>query len=427
MVGDAVVAAPASLGQRMLWALGHYRGDQAVLNCPVLCLVRGSVPPGLMASAVDRLVTRHETLRTTYTGAGPRLTQLVHPPAPLPVREIDLSAGDALRDEFAVECTRPLDPTVWPARATLWRVAPDEHVFCLNVHHLATDTTSAAVLFAELAGLLAHDSPARDDVTGGWTYRQFAAWQQDRFRTGAMAATVGYWSEQLAGVRFPELPGPDAATAADPPRVTGRMEAGVVEALRAVAREQDTTLFSVMLALYYLVLHGVAGQRDLAVASIFANRTRPETARTIGFFANMIVLRARVPRTGTFADLVRSVHPTVTGALRHQEVPFHLVPRPAARPGQARADEVVFQMINDRVYSTPAGALDIEALVPEGVGSRFGLELGLVPVGDDYQVVLLSPPGRFPPGFTRSLLARYIGMATQVATTPGAPLNSLVG
>ncbi|WP_199434058.1 condensation domain-containing protein [Qaidamihabitans albus] len=424
---EGVQTASASLGQRMLWALARHSSDKSVLNVPVLARLRGPLPLDRWRAALDRLVAEHETLRTTFDGAGHRLRQVVHPPAPVPLRVVELDgAADpeaALTEAVAEESARPIDPTVWPTRATLWRVAATDHVLSLNVHHLCTDTASSALLFHRLAELASGEA---GPPAPAWTYRRFARWQRERFASPAVAEQLGYWTDRLRGVWFTELPHPSGG--ADPGgRLTGELGTGLTDALRAVARTHSTTLFTVLLAIHYTVLHATTGHRDLTVSSIFANRGRPETEGTVGFLANMLVLRARIPRTGTFADLLREVHTTVSGAVRHQEVPYHLVPRPGDAAGPARADEVVFQMITDRVGRVPAGPVEAEALVPEGVGGRFGLELGIVPVGEGMRVVLMAAANRFPQGLPATLLRRYLATAALVARTPSVPLSAVVG
>ncbi|CAM2960041.1 condensation domain-containing protein [Saccharomonospora xinjiangensis] len=431
---DGPVRAPASLGQRMLWALARHSPDPSVLNLPVLARLRGPLPTAVWRSALNRLVAEHETLRTTYEGGGHRLRQVVHPPAPVELAFVALDECDdpetALSQAMAAELASPIDPTVWPLRATLWRVGAEDHVLCLNLHHLATDTTSNALLFRRLVEL-ARTDPGTDPPSTAepsLTYREFTLWQQKRLSSPQIAEQLGYWTRRLSGVRFTRLPRPGADTGADPGgTVSGELRAELTEALRDVARTHSTTLFTVLLAIHYTVLHATTGQRDLTIASVFANRGAADTAGTVGFLANLLVLRSRIPRAGTFVDLLREVHDTVSGVVRHQEVPYHLVPRPASEPTDARADEVVFQMINDRVYTVPAGPVEVEALVPDGVGGRFGLEIGVIPVGAALRVVLLAAPGRFPAGLPASLLRRYLAVAALVARSPAMPLQALAG
>jgi hypothetical protein len=426
-----VLRAPASVGQRLLWMLDRYRSGQGALNCPLLCRLRGPLDRTAFQAALDGLVERHETLRTTVSGGGRRLTQLVHPPRPLPVDTVDLTGGPdpaaAAERALAAELATRVDPVRWPVRGTLWTIAEQDFLLCLNIHHLATDAASCPVLFEDLGTLYrrARGEPAELGAPGA-PYREFAAWQQRRLDAGELEPHVRYWSRQLAGVRYPRLPGTPGAGPRTSVRETADLPPALVDALRRVARECRTTLFSVLLAVYYLELRRVTGERDLAVASLFANRGRPEFARTVGFLATMLVLRTAVPRTGTVADLLAAVHRTVTGAFRYQELPYQLLPLPPGAPGGPRADDAVFQVIADPVYTARMAELEAEALVPEGIGSRFGMELVLIPAGGGLRAVLFWTAERFPPGFAADFLASYVATAGLVGNAPRMPLMGLV-
>jgi non-ribosomal peptide synthetase component F len=184
------------------------------------------------------------------------------------------------------------------------------------------------------------------------------------------------------------------------------LDAGTVTALDAVARGERSTLFVALLTAYYQALQRVSGSDDLTVATLFANRS-PDYRDTVGFLANMVLLRTRLRRGGGFADDLRATHATVMDAFVHQAMPIQMLPFTLADTSR-RPDDVVFQMMPDPVYSTTAGGLDIEVLVPDDVATRFELELVAVPEGDTIRILLFFNPDRFSPGFVRELLAAYV-------------------
>ena len=145
----SVREAPASLGQRLLWLLEQYRPGTATLNCPVVCQLDGPLDVARLRGAIAGLVARHEALRTTVERRGRRLWQVVHKDAPAPLELIDLAAASdapaATVDALHRELCRPLAIDGFPVRATLWSTAPDRHLFCLNVHHVASDAWSGAI------------------------------------------------------------------------------------------------------------------------------------------------------------------------------------------------------------------------------------------------------------------------------------------
>lgn len=412
---------PASIGQRMLWLIDRHRGAEGALNYPVLARARGPLDTALLAGALERLVARHETLRTTFARRRGLLTQLVHDPAPVPIDERDVAAAPepeaALRDGLAREIGARVDPTVAPFRATLWRVGADDHVLCLNVHHLVTDGWSCGILLEDLLHLM-----GRGDALPrvGWQYRHYVRWQRGQLAADRLRPHRDHWRDRLDDLQLSALPLHEHETGGSG---TARATVGgdVLEGLRRLAREHGTTLFTVLLAAYYALLHRETGQTDVAIASLFANRTRPEVLRTVGFFANLVILRTRFERGATFGSLVRRTDATVGEARLHQHVPYYLLSQEELRSGDRRADEVVFQLLPEIPPPVTIGPLEVEVLLPE-VASRFDLELAVVPRAGGLDVLLQYSRRRVDDAWAARFVADYAAFAAGVAAAPGLGL-----
>lgn len=418
-----------SVGQRLLWFLDRYRGDNGSLNCPLLCRIRGPLATHQLKAALDATVARHDSLRSVFAGGGRKLVQTVRDPAPTELIEVDLgTAADpqAVVDEaIAAELRTRIDPSRCPLRVRLWRLADDDHVLCVNMHHLVTDSWSLGIIFEDLCAALELAAGQNRPMPGlGWQYGDFVAAQEAELAGDGKRRLDGYWRGQLAGMRLPALP-----LAPEQPGRAGRQTAlargvigpDVVAGLRQLARAERTTLFTVLLAAYYAMLYRHTGDPDVCVATLFANRSRPQTKRTVGFLANMVILRTRLVPDGTFAGQVRAAHATVIGGFLHQALPYQMLPLSTGHAGQ-RADDVVFQMLADPVYTTTSAGLEIEVLVPEGVGSRFEFELVLVPDGHGFRVLLFYDVGRLDAGFAEKFVGQFVQAAQTVAKDPEAVL-----
>jgi len=404
----------ASIGQRLLWQMDHHRGVNGALNCPIFLRLRGPAHAGALEAAIERLSRRHESLRTTFAGRGPRLTQLIHDvPERVPVALVDLSGAEALERAMAAEARTPVDPCEWPLRATLWRLADDEHVLCLNMHHLVTDGWSCAVLASELGRL--HAAPGNGALPEvAWQYARWSEWQQKLLEGETLRGLRDYWRRRLAGATLPALP--RAEVRADSGERTTRVEwatlpAPVVARLERLARKGKTGLFAVVLSVFYLLLHRETGQSDVAVGSIFANRSRPELRHTVGFLSNMVVLRNRLERA-SFADVLRSASEAIVGALAHQDLPYQMLPLDTMDPASGRPDSVVFQL-----FAGPMGRtarMEPVLVVPDGIGSRWDFELSLLPSDDGMTAMLCYAEDLFEPEWARAFLDGYVELATSV-------------
>ncbi|MEY9928671.1 hypothetical protein ABH926_003310 [Catenulispora sp. GP43] len=405
---------PASVGQRLLWVLERFRGEQGAANVPIVLRLRGPLDHGLLAEGLSALTARHESLRTTVSGRGRRLAQHVHPApeaAPMPVVDLTTTVEHAVLAEIG----EPIDVQKWPTRTTLWRLDDQDHVLCFNMHHAATDGWSCGLVLRDLSLLTDAGRPPLPEL--GWQYSDFCAWQDDWLRGERAKAAHEYWERQLTGAESPGVP--LRPTPAGTPRVDGSVSADIsaqtVAALQRVARARRTTLPTVMLALYYAVLHRATGEDDLAVASFMANRGDARAQETVGLLANMLVLRTRLGRESGFDDLVRRAHDTVMAAYVHQGLPYQLLPAAAFQEADRRADDVMFQMIPQQdVPRTVAGAA-AEAVVVDNLGTRFEAEFQLYQRFGAIRAVFFFNAARLERRWAADLLADYVALAARAA------------
>ncbi len=238
-------------------------------------------------------------------------------------------ATDAALDEvLSTEFSRPFDLRRGPLfRVLLVRLASDEHVLLLTAHHIVTDGASMGVLVEELGALYAAARQGRqaDLPALPVQYADFAGWQRNHLPGSAFDGELGYWTRQLSGISRLELP-------TDRPRPQVRtcpgavaefvVPAEVTARLGELARAQDTTLFTVLVAACQVLFARWSAQDDIAVGTVVSGRSRPELERLVGFFVNTLVLRVHLEVAQTFTTFLGTVRHTVLDAFAHQELPF---------------------------------------------------------------------------------------------------------
>lgn len=425
---------PASIGQRLVWFLEHYRSDTSV-SCPAVFRIRGQLDEPRIMPVLASLVARHEALRTTLRRQGRALVQQIHHPTPPRLDAVELAPGaePELTRQLSAELTASIPIEESPVRFRLWRLGPADRVLCVNMHHLISDAWSCGVVIDDVIGLLSGDPAAPPLPPVEWQFRQFARWQHELDRTGALRAHQDHWQRRLQGMRLPALPGVGQSDLARPrpALATAVLPGPVGDGLRGLAAASRTTLFSVFLALYHGLLHQQTGQTDLAVASFFANRTRPELARTVGFLANMLALRTGFDPAGSFRELVGQTRRTVLEAVTHQAVPCQMLALPSLLHSPSRLNDVVFQMLPDRRPESwdptrLAPGLEIDTFRPPQALSRFGLNLTIIPRRDRIDARLSYAGNQFPAGWAEGFLAGYTGLAAAAVRDPDRPLTALL-
>jgi condensation domain-containing protein len=414
---------PASVGQRVLWMMEHFSGAGGTLNSPLLYHVRGPLDLQRLRDALHLVAARHEALRTTFR-AGVRLTRVIHDTPLVQFHEAGISGpagvSAGLTRELKDQLARRFSLADEPLRCLAYRLGGGEHALAIVTHHLATDGWSAGVISRELGAAYQYlDGQCAELPPLGWQYSDFVTWQQSRLAGSRLRALQESWMGQLRGLALPRLP---AAPSGPSPQPASAIEwewlsPRAVRALRQQAPGQGTTPFVLLLSAFYAVLHRQTGQRDLAVASLMANRGHPKTRTTVGFLANMVVLRTAFQHAGTFADLVREATKTSMHALRHQELPCQMLPPSlfAGLPG--RPHDIVFQVLARDSLSLAIDGLEVTPMrPPDGIRHRFGLEFLLCPARDDgLHIMIRFAADRFDPAWVRRLAAEYRGLVDGIA------------
>lgn len=415
--------------------MDHYRGQDSALNEQVLWRLRGPYDHDAMTRAVVALSARHEPLRTTYPH-GRRLRQLVHEPRPLVVPLTDVSGEPdstaAARRVIATEVATPVEVSVWPLRPLVLRIAPEHHLVLLTLHHYCSDDYSNALLARDLRALYARETGEEIDLPDPrWQYAQWANWQHEQLSGDNLDRLAGYWTGKLAGARLVELPARRRRPVPDgePPWISVEhyIDADSTAGLRQLARRHRTTLFPVTLAVFYALLYHETGASDLTVASLFANRSRPEVRETVGFFASMVLLRERFGADTTLGGLIAQTRTTVMDAMRHQDLPHQLLPPDTVVGGTGRTDDVLFQLLGSLMTRADMAGEELDDMTAQLERRRFALEFVVVPQGDVLSVLLLCSRADFDPGWADAFVRGYVALVRAAVATTDVTLAELRG
>ncbi|TWP53632.1 amino acid adenylation domain-containing protein [Lentzea tibetensis] len=322
---------PLSFAQQRLWFLNEFDPDSAEYVTVFAVRLKGHLDVDALGRALNSLIARHESLRTTFDSVDGRPRQVVHPPhetavSVVAVSEVEAKDETELRGLIENDTTRPFDLGHGPLlRVLLARLAADEHALVLSLHHIVTDGWSMGVLAEELSALYSGsvELPALPIQ-----YADFAVWQRERSADDSMSAQVEYWRGQLDGLAALELltdrPRPPIQTTNGASREF-TVPAGVTAGLRELGRQKDTTLFMTLVAGCQLLLQRLSGQNDIAVGTVSSGREQPEVERLVGIFVNTLVLRSQVDGRRGFREFLAEVRGTVLDAFAHQDLPFERV------------------------------------------------------------------------------------------------------
>jgi len=323
----------ASPGQQRIWLLGNIRPGSAINTLTVKCRITGALSVKALEYGLARIIRRHDVLRSSFHHEGKRLTVTIRPFSGSKLPLFDLSGCDNPRQEaeqrILAQAATPigLDSEVL-IRACLFKLGVEEFVLSLSVHHIAFDGWSFNVLMTELCACYEEHllgEPANIPALK-FQYHDIAAWQKSRLAAAELAPLQRYWLKQMEGApALLSLPTDRARGKVHSGRgasLSGLLSKSLVVDAQACADREGVTLFTLLLAVFTLLLSRYSGEKDIIVGTASANRNRLEFQDMIGLFVNTLPLRAQVTSGQTFSELLAAVSQTVNDALAYQEMPF---------------------------------------------------------------------------------------------------------
>jgi amino acid adenylation domain-containing protein len=361
---------PLSFGQQRLWFIEQLTPGAFTYNVPFFARLTGRLDVAVLERGLRAIVQRHEALRTTFAEVDGQPVQCIAPEPVLRlwVEDVAGPTDDARQATLAKraqeEAQRPFDLRTGPlVRAKLLRLAVDEHVLLVVMHHIVCDGWSVGVLVRELE---AHYRAFSRDMAPSLPAlpvqaADHACWQREWLRGEVLEAQLGYWREQMAGAP-PALELPTDRPR--PPVQTSRgamlrvlLPSGMTQGLRGLSQQEGVTLFMALLAGFQVLLSRYSGQPDIVVGSPIAGRTQREVEGLIGFFVNTLALRVNVSGELGFRQLLRRVREVCLGAYAHQDLPFEKlvdVLQPARDLSRSPVFQVMFAQQN-----VPSSAVEL--------------------------------------------------------------------
>ncbi|MDB5406692.1 MAG: dimodular nonribosomal peptide synthase [Rhodospirillales bacterium] len=365
---------PLSFAQHRLWFLDQLEGPSPTYNITLGLRLSGPLDRSALEAALSDLVERHESLRTVFPDTTGTPRQLVLDPADArPILAVQPVSEEALPEILNAAACRGFDLAgEIPLRASLFVLAPQEHVLLLLVHHIAGDGWSLAPLARDLAASYA---ARRLGVAPDWAplpvqYADYTLWQHQLLGSedepgSPIARQLAFWTATLQ-----DLPD-QIALPTDHPRpaissyrgatVSFRITPKLHDDLLGLARSSHASLFMVLQAGLVALLNRLGAGTDIPIGSPIAGRTDEALDELIGFFVNTLVLRTDTSGDPSFQKLVERVRDANLAAYGNQDLPFERLVE-IVNPVRSRARHPLFQIM--LAFQNTAGiGLDLPDLV----------------------------------------------------------------
>ncbi len=409
---------PLSFAQQRLWFIDQLekKASQAYHIFEGF-RITGALNRSALCAALDRIVERHEVLRTTFNFVdGIPVQKIASPQTGFALKRYDVSDISKIEINKLIEkeATHPFDLSTGPLiRGQLLRETEEEHIFLITMHHIVSDGWSIENLMNEMSSLYNAFSQGKPDPLPALhiQYADYTLWQRNWLKDDRLQDQINYWKTRLSG--SPEL----LKLPIDKPRSVIQdysgtsmsifLDAEITSELKRFNRSHGVTMYMTLLAGWVVLLTRLSGQNDLVIGTPVASRTRMEIEPLIGFFVNTLVLRFDLSDEPTISELITKVRETTLSAQKYQDIPFEQLVE-ELQPERSLSYSPLFQVIFTW-QNTPHGCIDMEGLTIENIEylpatANFDLSLSLLETDDGIKGTLNYATGLF----ERNSIKRYI-------------------
>ena len=429
-----------SSAQERVWFLHQMYPDNAAYNLFRVWRMEGSLDVAALKKALDTIVVRHQVLRTTFEMRGDVPVQVVGETRPVELTSSDMSGipkakrEQKARDRMVAEARRPFDlARDLMLRGALIRLGEHEHLLAVTMHHIAFDGWSLGVLNDELAALYKSFVEGSDSAPPPppIQYTDYAQWQRSHFKGGVLESQVSYWRRQLAGAPPVEMP-TDHTRPAFPSFRGGKhhllISRKLTDALSALSKQEGVTLFMTLLSAFQTLLYRYSGQEDVSVGSAIAGRSRTQTERLVGLFANILVLRTDLSGRPTFRELLARVRDVCLGSYAHQELPFEKLVE-ELEPERDLSRNPLFQ-VAFLFQNSPGGKLELPGLTKapfeiDNETAKFDLTLSLGETPEGLVGSVEYSTDLFDTGTAREIAGRFEVLLESIVADPNRSILDL--
>jgi hypothetical protein len=408
--------------------------------------IKGALTEKESEAAIQRVVDRHEALRTSFLPGKEKPLQLVRSSGTAQLLYRELSAAEsqpeALEEVLKVIYRQPFDMMQGPLhRVEMLRRGPNDHILALSIHHSIADGWSLGVFVQDLCtayimGLTGLRKAIAKGLTGvgsslppvPQTYSDWAAAERATWNPTLLAERAGYWKTKLKDSRqiWPAEPGVQRATM-PLERWASEVPEDLTKGIRELARRSGATLFSTLLAAFQVTLAKWTGQDDILVGTPVANRSKASCRQTMGYFAGVVPLRGQVEKSQTFSEHLKATHETSVDGFANA-IPFAEI---AAALGEPKASglhsifDVRFALQNHFSPDVVLPRISTKLRMRSTGTSRFDLACEITEIGAELEVVWLFRPTMFTPDSISEINDLLLLVLKRSCHSPGSKITEL--
>jgi amino acid adenylation domain-containing protein len=386
----------ASFAQERLWYLHQLQPNDTSYNTYFAFTLSGDLDELALKEALNMIVQRHESLRTTFREIDGKAFQIIVDSEEIKINFVDLSNTRFERQFLLNIVNTPFSLQEGPLfQVHLIKLEASKHILLFNMHHIIFDGWSAGIFMDELTTL--YEANVKGDkcdlVPIKYQYADFSNWQRKHLTVERMGRYLKYWADKLKGAPpYIELP-------YDKMRPSILNSEGdlykiiipekIANEIRNLSKKEGVTLFMTLLSAFYILIYKYTKQKDIVIGSPIAARTSKEIESIIGFFVNMVCLRGEICENQEFKSFLREVMDTCIEAYSNQDLPFEKLIE-ELQPERDLSRTPIFQVMFELQHGSHTFSiegLEVNSIEDSVITSKYDLSIIIEDLEDGSLVV----------------------------------------
>jgi amino acid adenylation domain-containing protein len=326
-----------SYAQRRLWIICQFEDESAAYIMPNAFLLKGKFNQEAFTRAIQTLVNRHESLRTSFITIKGQPKQKIAQSLQFDLLQEDLSQLDTAEKEqqaknlFAKFANQPFNLETGPLfQVKLIRLEQENYLLLSNIHHLITDGWAQGIVFSETIRLYNAFAAAGNPLPHlTYQYKDYSAWHNQLVDSGCLNKAEHYWLEKFKdkpnGIELPLDHSRQARQTFNGGTIYFSIDEEKTAGLRQLALQHDATLFMSYLTLLNILLYKYTGQEDMILGLASSGRDHPGLQQMMGFLVNTLVFRLLIRPNRDFKQLIEAARQETLDCFKQQDYPFNLL------------------------------------------------------------------------------------------------------
>ncbi|MGN7954141.1 amino acid adenylation domain-containing protein [Bacillus sp. 22266] len=416
-------AYPASSTQKRLFILDQMEGNSTAYNMASALEVTGNLDLEKIQQAIDRLIKRHESLRTSFVMTEEGAYQVI---ADEVFYQVEYEETDSYSDADMEQFVRPFD--IGTAPLMRFKVVKERnrnnYILLFDMHHIISDHQTLNLLIEDFSRLYNGEELQPLELQ----YKDYSEWMRGR----NLESQRNYWKE----VFKEEAPVLDLVTDYPRPKIQSYKGAQVSVQLsqeqkagiQNINKQHGTTDYMTLLAVFMIELHKYSRQQDIVVGTPISGRVHPDTETIAGMFVNTLAMRGYPRAEKTFLEFLSEIKELALNAYENQEYPFEeLVEEVEVRRDLSRNPlfDVMFTMQNNEEIHLAMGEAQVEMLGIPFIDAKFDLDLQATAYEEGYALDLVYCSDLFTETSAQVILEHFKVLLDRVIANPEMKLSEL--